>query len=101
LFASAIARREWSDEDPGVNRTNVNLVGSIERSFGRDRYRARVFSVVNPGDAAAFVRGVLSWSLQDNVAIEGSAAAFLGTSDDALGRFKERDFVFARLRYWF
>ena len=101
LFGSMITRREWSVEDVTVNRTNVNLVGSIERSFGRERYRARLFGVVNPGDAAAFVRGVFSWSLQDNVAVEGSAAAFLGTSDDALGRFKERDFLFARLRYWF
>jgi hypothetical protein len=101
VFGSIITRREWSEQDVTVNRTNVNLVGSIERPFGRDRYRVRVFGVVNPGDAAAFLRGVFSWSLQDNVAIEGSAAAFLGTSDDALGRFKERDFLFARLRYWF
>jgi hypothetical protein len=101
VFGSIVTRHEWSDEDVSVNRTNVNLVGSIERSFSRERYRARVFSVVNPGDASAFVRGVFSWSLRDNVAIEGSAAAFLGTSDDALGRFNERDFLFGRLRYWF
>ena len=101
VFGSVVTRREWSVEDVTVNRTNVNLVGSVERSFGRERYRTRLFGVVNPGDAAAFVRGVFSWSLQDNVAVEGSAAAFLGTSDDALGRFKERDFLFARLRYWF
>jgi hypothetical protein len=101
VYASAIVRREWSGEDPSVNRTHLNLVGSIERSFDRDRYRARAFAVINPGDAAAFVRGVFSWSVRDNVAVEGSAAAFLGTSDDALGRFKRRDFLFTRLRYWF
>jgi hypothetical protein len=101
VFGSIVARREWSGHDPAVNRTHVNLVGSIERSFGRDRYRARGFAVVNPGDGAAFVRGVFSWSVRDNVALEASAAAFLGTSDDALGRFQERDFLFGRLRYWF
>jgi hypothetical protein len=101
VFGSTVVRREWSTEDPAVNRTHVNIVGSLERSFGQERYRARGFVVVNPGDAAAFVRGLFVWNLRDNVALEGSAAAFLGMSDDALGRFKDRDFLFTRLRYWF
>jgi hypothetical protein len=101
LFGSTVIRREWSAEDPAVNRTHVNVIGSLERSFRQERYRARGFAVVNPGDGAAFVRGLFVWNVRDNVALEGSAAAFLGTSDDALGRFKDRDFVFTRFRYWF
>ena len=57
LFGSVVTRREWSVEDVTVNRTNVNLVGSIERSFGRERYRTRLFGVVNPGEGAGVGRG--------------------------------------------
>jgi hypothetical protein len=99
LFGSAIVHREWSSEGAGVAKTDVNLVGSIERPFVRDRYFLRGFAVVNPGDASAFVRGLFVWKVRDDVSVEGSAAAFLGTSDDTIGRFRDRDFLLARLRY--
>jgi len=101
VFGSVLLRREWSDEAPAVAKTNVSLVGSIEREFARERYLARVFAVVNPGDASAFVRGLLVSRLRDNTALELSAAAFAGTGDDTISRFRTRDFVLARLRvYW-
>jgi hypothetical protein len=101
VFGSVIAHREWSDEDPAIDRTDVNLVGSIERSFGRDRYLARAFVVGNPQDEAAFVRGLIAWRATDAVAIEASGGLFLGTSDDTIGRFRGRDFALGKFRVWF
>lgn len=99
VFGSVIVHREWSAEDRLVSKTDLSLVGSVDRQFGRDRYFLRGFAVVNPGDASAFVRGLLVWKVRDDVAVEGSAAAFLGTSDDTLGRFADRDFLLARIRF--
>lgn len=99
IFASAILHRQWSSEDPFIARTDVSLVGSIERQFGRDRYLARGFAVVNPGDGSGFVRGLLVLRVRDNVAVEGSAAAFTGDGDDTLARFKTRDFLLIRVRW--
>ena len=62
LFGSVLVHREWSADDPRVARTDVSLVGSIDRTFARDRYLARAFAVVNPGDGSGFVRGLLVWS---------------------------------------
>lgn len=105
LFGSVIAHREWSTATPAlpgardISITHVNVVASIDRAFARDRYFARGFAVVNPGDNAGFVRALLVWKVRDDVTVEGSAAAFLGTSDDTLGRFQDRDFLLTRLRY--
>ena len=108
VYASAIVHREWSSEDPRLAKTDVNLVGSIDRPFVRDRYFLRGFAVVNPADASAFLRGLFVWKVRDDVSMEGSVAAFLGTSDDTLGRFgpqehqqrrQDRDFLLARIRY--
>ena len=105
LFASAILHREWSSEGVGgttpYRRTDVSLVGSVERPFRRDAWLARVFGIMNPVDRSGFLRGLVLWKPRDNVTWEFSAATFLGTSDDSIGRFKGRDFVFARLKYHF
>jgi len=101
IFGSVLWQRQWSDDDSSVQRENVSFVGSIERPFARDRYRARAFAVVNPGDRSGFVRGLFVWNTRDNVSVEASAGAFLGTGDDTLGRFRERDFVFARVKFNF
>jgi hypothetical protein len=101
VYGSLLVRREWSDQDRAIDRTDVDLVGSIEHHFGRDRYVARAFVVVNPGDAAAFLRGLFAWSVSDNLWIEASGGLFAGTGDDTLSRFSGRDFLFARVRYHF
>lgn len=99
LFGSALVHREWSSQDPAVERTDVSLVASIERTFARERYLARAFSVVAAKDAAAFLRGLFIWKPNDRVAVEVSGGAFLGTSTDTIGRFRTRDFVVGRLRW--
>ena len=73
-------------------------MGSVERSFHRDRQLARGFVVFNPADASAFLRGLWSWKVQDDVAVETSGGLFLGSSDDTIGAFAGRDFVLVRLR---
>jgi hypothetical protein len=56
--------------------------------------------VVNPGDAGAFIRGLVTWKPTDRCSFDVSGAAFAGTSDDAIGRFRTRDFVLVALRTW-
>jgi hypothetical protein len=99
VFGSVVVHREWSAEDAGIARTDVNLVGSIERAFGRDRWLARLFGLGNPGDASGFVRGLVTWRVRDDVAIETSAGAFLGTGADTISRFSGRDFVLVQARW--
>jgi hypothetical protein len=101
VAGEVLVHRQWSDEDPGVARTDVNLVGSIDRPFHSDRQLVRGFLVINPADAAAFLRGLWSWKVRDSVTVETSAGFFLGSSDDAIGRFSHRDFVLARVKYEF
>jgi hypothetical protein len=101
VYASAIVHREWSPEDSSIDETDVSLVGSIDRPFRRDAWLVRVFGVMNPVDRSGFLRGLLLWKPRDNVTWEFSAAAFIGTGDDSIGRFKGRDFVFGRLKYHF
>lgn len=97
VFASVLLHREWSAEDPRVARSDVNVVGSVERSFRRERHHARAFVVLNPADASAFVRGLWTWTPADNLSFHASAGTFLGEGDDAIARFKGRDFLIGRL----
>ncbi len=99
LFASAILHRDFATPLAKAS-TNFNVIGSIERKFGRDHYLARVFGIVNPDDRSGFVRGLLVWSVTDKVAIEASAAKFVGTGDDGIARFAGRDFAGVRLRWY-
>ncbi len=99
VFGSVIVHREWSSRDALIERTDVNLVASIDRQLARDRYFVRGFVVVNPGDGSAFIRALFVWKLRDDLSVEGSAAGFAGTSDDTLGRFADRDFLLLRIRY--
>jgi hypothetical protein len=99
VFASVLVHRQWSDEDPLIDRTDVTLVGSLERAFGRDRYMVRVFGATTPADASGFLRGLFAWRLRDNLTLELSAAKFMGHGETTLGRFEGRDFLLARLRY--
>ncbi len=101
IFGSVVVHRDWSEVDPNLGDTDVSLVGSIERPFKRDRGLARAVAVVNPVDRSTFHRGLVTWTPRDNVSVEASGGAFLGTGDDAIGRFKGRDFVFGRVKYHF
>jgi len=100
-YGLVLARREWSEDDPGVDSTDVSLSGGVERSFARERYLARVFGVVNPADRSGFLRALLSWDARDDVTVDVSGAVFFGQGDDLVSRFADRDFLFVRLGYHF
>lgn len=99
VFASAIVHRDFATPF-AAQSTNLNIIGSIDRKFGRDHYLARVFGIANPGDRSGFVRALFAWSATDTVAIEVSAAKFIGSGDDGISRFAGRDFAGTRLRWY-
>jgi len=103
VFTSVVWHRDWTTEGPAIVNHDLSLIGSIERRFSRDRYTVRVFGVSNPVDSSGFVRGVAAWTVRDNVALEASGGAFFGEADgtDTLSRFRDRDFAFLRLRWFF
>lgn len=99
LFASAIVHRDFATPF-AKPANNFNVIGSVERKFGREHYLARAFGIVNPDDRSGFLRGLFIWSATDKVAIEASAAKFVGTGDDGISRFSGRDFAGLRLRWY-
>jgi hypothetical protein len=101
LFGSVVVHRESLADEASTSRTDVDVVASLERAFGGERHRARGFVVVNPPDGAAFLRGLWTWKIRDDVTFDASAGVFLGASADTIGRFRTRDFMLARTRYDF
>ena len=87
--------------DPSGGRTEVSLIGSLDRSFARQRYAGRLFGVYNPKGRSGFVRGIVTATLRDNVALEGSLGWFAGSGLDTIGRFADSDFLYLRLKYFF
>jgi hypothetical protein len=86
---------------PVVDETSVQLVMAGERRFARETRQTRLFAVWNPADRGAFARSITAISLRDDVWLEGSVGWFIGKSDDAIGRFRDRDFLSARLKVYF
>ncbi|MDQ3068617.1 MAG: efflux RND transporter permease subunit [Acidobacteriota bacterium] len=103
LSATLLLRREDVPVTVATTepRTNVSLVAGFSRTFSRDRFEWRAFSLANPADRAAFLRGVLSWKPADAVSVESSAGWFIGDGDDAITRFGDRDFLSVRVKYAF
>ena len=60
-----------------------------------------MFTVYNPTESSAFIRGILTASLRDNLSVEGSLGWFVGSGRDLVGRFADDDFAYARLKYYF
>jgi len=60
-----------------------------------------MLAVYNPDAASAFVRGIVAFSLRDNLLLETSAGWLRGTELDLLSRLSTRDFVYARLKVYF
>jgi hypothetical protein len=83
------------------SRTTTNLVFGADRSFAQERYRTRVFGVVNVTDGSAFLRNITTITLRDNLALEGSIGWFFDESADTIGRFADRDFLYARVKLYF
>ena len=66
------------------------FLGDVVRRAERPLQIGRV---VSTDQDFVFVRGVFAWSATDEVAIEASAAKFIGTGDDGISRFSGRDFA--------
>lgn len=92
-------RESYRDIEEPV--TSVSVVAGFSRTFNRDRVETRVFSLVNPEDRAAFLRGVFAWKPLDDVAVESSIGWFMGEGDDVITRFGDRDFGYVRVKYYF
>lgn len=88
-------------EDIERRRSDVSLIASADRTFAREKYRTRMFAVYNPTESSAFIRGILTASLRDNLSVQGSLGWFVGSGRDLVGRFADDDFAYARLKYYF
>lgn len=85
----------------GVDRRDVTLVGSVDRSFARETRSIRAFAAYNPGDRSTFARVIGSTKLRDDVLLEASAGVFAGSGTDVLARFSDRDFIYLRFKVFF
>jgi hypothetical protein len=106
VSGQVLIHREEYDVAPAMPglphaRTDVSLIASADRSFARQRYESRLFGVYNPNSGVGFVRGILTATLKDNVALEGSLGWFGGHGSDAIGRFSDSDFGYVRLKCFF
>ena len=81
--------------------TDTLLVGSAERSFARETRVLRVLAAWSPDAESAFVRGIGSVSLRDNVWLELSGGWLHGDGVDMLSRLSMRDFAYARIKVHF
>ena len=88
-------------DGPERRRNDVSLITSADRTFAREKYRTRMFAVYNPSETSAFVRGILTASLRDNLSLEGSLGWFISSGRDLVGRFSDDDFAYVRLKYYF
>jgi hypothetical protein len=82
-------------------QTDVSLVMGAQRSFARDTRRVLLFGLWNVADSSGFLRSIGSWSLRDNLWLEGSVGWFLGEGTDTLSRFAARDFAYVKLKAYF
>jgi predicted RND superfamily exporter protein len=101
---SVLVRRERPDGVVGSGlepRTDLSFIFSSDRTFARERYRLRAFSVVNTSEKSAFLRAIGVATLTDDVALEGSGGWFVGDGRDTIGRFNDSDFLYVRLKYYF
>jgi hypothetical protein len=81
--------------------TNVSLVVGGDRGFARDTRKVKVFAAWNVADSSGFARTIGTWSLRDNLSLEGSVGWFFGEGDDTISRFADRDFVAVSLKTYF
>ncbi len=49
VYGTALYHREWSNEDPRVERTDFSLVGSVDRTLARETHLLRAFAVRQSG----------------------------------------------------
>jgi hypothetical protein len=95
---AVLMERQVSD---AFTETDVSLVMGAQRSFARETRRVLLFGLWNMADASGFLRSIGSWSLRDNLWLEGSVGWFLGEGTDTLSRFAARDFAYVKLKAYF
>ena len=97
---TALLHRETYDSGT-TSETHVSLIVSADRSFEREKYLLRAFTVYNPSEESIFARGIATAKLHDDLAVEASAGWFAGEGTDTIGRFSSSDFFYLRLKYYF
>jgi hypothetical protein len=101
VSGNVLVRRRSLDNPAAAasfDRTEVNLIGSVDRAFARETRRLQVFGVHDPTEGTSFLRTIITVSLTDQLSLEVSGGAFLGEGPDTLGRFADRDFAYFRVR---
>jgi hypothetical protein len=107
ISGSVLAHRESYDEPivrtdgPQRTRSEVSLIVSADRSFAAERFQVRTFGVYNATGSSAFLRGIATAKLRDNISLEGSAGWFAGDGGTVIGRFGDSDFGYVRVKYYF
>ena len=82
-------------------RSDISLIVSGDRTFARERHRIRTFGIYNPNESSGFLRAIAMTKIRDNIALEASLGWFAGEGRDLIGRFRDSDFLYARLKYYF
>lgn len=82
-------------------RSDISLIVSGDRTFARERHRLRTFGVYNPNESSGFLRAIAMTKIRDTIALEVSGGWFAGDGRDLVGRFRDSDFLYARLKYYF
>jgi hypothetical protein len=95
---AVLMERQGTD---AFTETDVSLVMGAQRGFARDTRRVLLFGLWNMADASGFLRSIGSWSLRDNLWLEGSVGWFIGEGTDTLSRFAMRDFAYVKLKAYF
>lgn len=101
LHREAYDRPLTTEGAPETSRTDVSLIASMDRSFAREKYNVRLFSVYSATEGSSFLRGIATAKLRDDVSLEGSLGWFVGEGRDLIGRFSQSDFAYARLKIYF
>jgi hypothetical protein len=107
ISGTVFAHRESYDEPivrtdgPQRARSEVSLIVSADRSFAAERFQVRTFGVYNATGSSAFLRGIATAKLRDNISLEGSAGWFAGDGGTVIGRFGDSDFGYVRVKYYF
>ena len=88
-------------DTPDPSETRVSLIVSADRTFARERYQLRGFTVYNPSERSSFLRAIATAKIGDDLAAETSVGWFAGSGEDNIGRFADSDFLYVRLKYYF
>jgi hypothetical protein len=99
VSGTVLIQRQWGAES--IERTDLNLIASADRSFARETRTVRAFVVYSAKDRTAFVRGIAAVSFHDNVWLEWSVGWFAGDGLGSIARFSDRDFAYTRLKVFF